>query len=164
MSACTEASDCSESFVRLPRMRAGSSRMSSSIASTIRSLPRAAMGPRAAALAPLLTTLLRFRFRRRRIDHVDELGRRLRGKRLLGCLERGGAYVGSAPATADAPDRRADLVARRELLALRELGLALLPDREQRRRDEDRRVRTGDDADDERECEVLECRAAEDLE
>src|SRR5581483_269371 len=49
----------------------------------------------------------------------------------------------------------------RDLAAPGELGLALLPDREQRRRDEDRRVRTRGDADDQREREVLQRRAAE---
>src|SRR5262249_17257010 len=51
-----------------------------------------------------------------------------------------------------------------EVLPPRVLGLAFLPDSEQRRRDEDRGVGTRDDADDQREGEVLERRAAEDVE
>src|SRR5207249_1529558 len=43
----------------------------------------------------------------------------------------------------------------------RELWLALLPDREERRRDEDRRVRTRGDPDEQREGEVLQRRPAE---
>src|SRR5262245_2064840 len=50
------------------------------------------------------------------------------------------------------------------VLAALVLGLALLDDREERRRDEDRRVRTGGDADEDREREVLERLAAEDEE
>src|SRR5437763_11515329 len=122
MSARSTPSACSESFARLPRTRAGSSRMSSSIASTIRSLPRAAMRPRAAALTPLLAALLRGRRRRCGVDDVDELGRRLGGERLLGCLERRAAGVDAASPAA-AADGRAEIVGRAELLALRELGL-----------------------------------------
>ena len=50
---------------------------------------------------------------------------------------------------------------RAAVLAARVLGLALLPGGQQRRRDEDRRVGTRGDADEQREREVLQRRAAE---
>src|SRR3954454_10142810 len=52
----------------------------------------------------------------------------------------------------------------RHVLAARELGLALLPDRQQRRGDEDGRVSTGRDPDHQREREVLQRRATEEEE
>ena len=97
-SACTAPSACSESFARLPRTRAGSSRMSSSIASTIRSLPRAAMRPRAAALAPLLARApVRPGSGGAPVSDVDELRCRLGGERLLGRLEQRRLPTSSLP-------------------------------------------------------------------
>src|SRR6185437_11680090 len=127
---------------------------SSSTTSTMRSLPRAAMRPRVAPLPPLLAARLRIRRRRRRLHDVDELGRRLCGECVLGGLECGGADVA---ATAPAVDEHRLLVTR-EAAALRVLRLAFLPHAEERCGDEDRRVRTRGDADDEREGEVLERR------
>jgi len=87
------------------------------------------------------------------------------GSEASACSDASSAAVpASAVAAAAATSDRGAHVVRRELPALRKLRLALLPDREQRRGDEDRRVRTGGDADDEREGEVLERGAAEDLE
>src|SRR6185437_15024934 len=95
----------------------------------------------------------------------DELRRRLLRERLLGLGECNRSGVTPAPAaTVDGRRLRGrdfDVVDA-EALPLRELRLALLPDREQRRRDEDRRVRARGDADDERERKVLQRRAAED--
>ena len=70
------------------------------------------------------------------------------------------AAAAARPSTAGVAVRRRPASA----LPLRVLRLALLPDREQRRGDEDRGVGTRDDADDQREREVLQRRAAEDLE
>src|SRR5439155_23288681 len=77
----------------------------------------------------------------------EELGRRLGGRRRFGLLEHG--------------LRRSVAERGLDVLAVRVLRLALLPDREQRRRDEDRRVGAREDADEEREGEVLQRRAAE---
>ena len=75
----------------------------------------------------------------------DECRRRLLGGLLLRFLERS-LHAALAQCVSLAP---------------RVLRLALLEDREQRRRDEDRRVRTGRDTDHQRECEVLQRVAAE---
>src|SRR5579864_960994 len=160
-SARSAATACSESLAWLPRTRSGSSAKSSPSASVTRPLPGAAMRSRAPALAALVAPCLRAGIRRRRLDHVHELRRRLRRQRLLGLGERNRARV-EAPATT-AVDRHTVGVARK-LLPLRELGLALLPDREQRRRDEDRRVGTRRDTDEEREREVLQGGATQHLE
>src|SRR5207249_3646099 len=150
-------------FAWPPRTRSGSSASRSPSTSVARPLPRAAMRSRPPALLALLAARLGARFRRRSLDDVDELRRRLGGERLLGLRECDRSRVEATPATPAVPDRPIDLAAR-ELLPLRELRLALLPDRQQRRGDEDRRVRTRGDADDQREREVLQGRAAEDLE
>src|SRR5262249_58365141 len=78
--------------------------------------------------------------------------------------DRAGIRPPPAASTVDGRCGTVHLVGGTEPLPFRELGLALLPDREERRRDEDRRVRTRGHADDQREREVLERRAAAELE
>ena len=63
------------------------------------------------------------------------------------------------PPTGGHPGERAEVVP-----TPGELGLALLEDGEERRGEEDRRVRAGADSDEEREREVLERVAAEEVE
>src|SRR5262249_4926284 len=161
----------SEKRSRLPRTRPGSSASNSSTASrSSRLLPRAAMRPRTPPLLPLLSAgacgggL-------RRSPGVEQPGRRLCGEGRLGLLERQRARVEHRatlglprPAASRRPAVRILAFLLGEVLPPRVLGLALLPDSEQRRRDEDRGVGTRDDADDQREGEVLERRAAEDEE
>src|SRR3954453_20840061 len=91
---------------RPPRNWAGSSTSSSSRTSASRALPGAAMRPRPPALAALLAARLCIRGRRRRLHDVDELRRRLGGKRRLRLLERDLTRVDlAAPATPVEGDR-----------------------------------------------------------
>src|ERR671910_810976 len=84
-------------------------------------------------------------------EHVwDQVWRRLRGGELLRLLQQ-------------ATDR-AGVAAERLVLAAGVLGLPLLQHGRQRRRDEDRGVGAGPDADEQREREVLERLAAEEVE
>ena len=71
-----------------------------------------------------------------------------------------GSGAGSAGASSSTPPTETS-AERIVVAAPRVLGLTLLEDREQRRGDEDRRVRAGADSDEEREREVLERVAAE---
>src|SRR5207253_10102681 len=134
---------CSETFACPPRTRSGNSASRSPSTSVARPLPRAAMWSCPPALAALLATRLRAdRIRR----EIDQAGSRLACERLLGLLQRDRSRI-ALRAKRSTPCRRSAvglwLVAARELLPLRELRLALLPDREDRCGDEDRRVGTG---------------------
>src|SRR5439155_1261983 len=110
-----------------------------------RSLSRSAMRPRLTALATPFP--LRLRARDCALDGRNGRERRSRlgCGGVLGLLERRLAGRGLH---VDVPPPR-------------ELRLAFLPDRQQRRRDEDRRVRARGDSDEQREREVLQRRAAE---
>src|SRR5579859_3508601 len=164
------ATALSDSRSRPPRSRPGSSAISSSTVSRSRLLlPRSAMRSRAAPLATLLLPCARGGRLGR--DRVDEARRRLRGERRLRLLqrERPGVECRAALRPQRPPSRETSSVGLRALtfgllLAPRVLRLPLLPDREDRRCEEDRGVGARRDADDEREGEVLERRAAEDLE
>src|SRR5215218_3682994 len=107
------------------------------------------MGPRPAALPPALA------LRRRTVAVGSEhavLRREHRHRRHWLVDRRGEGFV------------RDEVVVLRAvlLLALRVLRLALLQPGDERDREEDRRVRAGADADEQREREVLERLAAED--
>src|SRR5437870_12897785 len=108
------------------------------------------MLPRAAALAPPLAARIAVA-RCREVG--EEAGSRLAGCRLLGGFERERTLVDDRlrDHPAPAPPRRTGSLGGRdsalglrpghEALPLRVLRLALLPHRQERRRDEDRRVR-----------------------
>src|SRR5581483_2136363 len=115
-------------------------------------LPGSAMRPGVAARAAALA------LRRGIVRHAVAVAEDALGdvdRSLGGRLRRCGLFGAS--------QQRVRLRALRHGLApaARILGLALLPQRQHRRRDEDRRVRTGGDADEQREREVLQRRAAE---
>src|SRR5262249_17030791 len=113
-------------------------------------LTRSSMRTSAAPLPPPLPLRLRRGLRGGCFHAVDaryreQLGRRLCGRGLL-CLFEPRFDAALADGLA---------------LAACELRLSLLPDRQQRCRDENRRVGAGQDPDEQREREVLQRRAAE---
>ena len=137
------------------RRRAGRWSPSSSRAQSRRRLPSAARGSG------------RFGVCRRRCALAPPIRRR--STRRVGATTEGAGVGASAPAGRPVgslrriEQRRRRPTRRRQLLvpAPRVLGLALLEHREQRRADEDRRVRAGADPDEQREGEVLQRVAAE---
>src|SRR5581483_8689833 len=126
-------------------------------------LPRSAMRPAAAALTPTLALRLRLRDGpvaaagngRLAGDRRDHVERRLR--RRLGRQGR----LRARPGHLQAADASAHLLAPDQAPVLR---LPLLPDREQRRRDEDRGVGAGGDPDDQSQRERPQRVAAEEVE